>query len=280
MIDKNLFKYELAIVAILKNEAPYIKEWIDYHLLAGVDHFYLYDNDSEDNLKEVLQPYIDKKIVTYKFYPGKCNQLPSYNEAINDYKFDCQYLAFIDGDEFIFPKQNQSIVEVINECLSQNENAKGLAINWQIFGSPNQDKADYSRGVIERFKYRASSDEGKGQNNNNSHIKTIANPRYVNLYFENPHTCRYFNGKYAISSDGEIVPNAFNPSIATDKIVINHYAKKSREEFEKKVQRGNADRPDNVYTMKNFDKFNSLCTVYDDSIEKYIANRNLVGGGK
>ncbi|MBR0260666.1 MAG: glycosyltransferase family 2 protein [Selenomonadaceae bacterium] len=48
-VDKNLFLYDLAIVAILKNEGRYLKEWLDYHLSAGVDHFYLYDNDSTDN---------------------------------------------------------------------------------------------------------------------------------------------------------------------------------------------------------------------------------------
>ena len=71
MVDKNLFVYDLAVVAILKNEAPYVKEWLDYHLLAGADHFFLYDNESPDNLKEVLQPYIDAGIVTYTFYPGQ-----------------------------------------------------------------------------------------------------------------------------------------------------------------------------------------------------------------
>ena len=41
MLDKNLFLYDLAVVAIFKDEARYLKEWLDYHLLAGVEHFYL-----------------------------------------------------------------------------------------------------------------------------------------------------------------------------------------------------------------------------------------------
>ena len=36
-VDKNLFLHDLAIVAIMKCEGPYLKEWLDYHLLAGVD---------------------------------------------------------------------------------------------------------------------------------------------------------------------------------------------------------------------------------------------------
>lgn len=81
--ESALFKYELAIVAILKNEGPYVKEWIEYHLIAGVDHFYLYDNGSLDNLKQEMQPYIDADVVTYTFMPGKCAQMLAYNDAVD-----------------------------------------------------------------------------------------------------------------------------------------------------------------------------------------------------
>ena len=103
-VDKNLFLYDLAVVAIMKNEGPYIKEWLNYHLLAGVNHFFIYDNESEDNLKEILQPYIDAGLVTYIFYPGEMIQTPAYNDAVNDFRFFCRYMAFIDADEFILPK--------------------------------------------------------------------------------------------------------------------------------------------------------------------------------
>ena len=53
MVEKNLFLHELAIVAIVKDEAHYLKEWLDYHLAAGVDHFFIYDNDSKDDTREV-----------------------------------------------------------------------------------------------------------------------------------------------------------------------------------------------------------------------------------
>ena len=38
-VDKNLFLYNLSVVSIMKNEGPYAKEWIDFNLLAGVEHF-------------------------------------------------------------------------------------------------------------------------------------------------------------------------------------------------------------------------------------------------
>lgn len=104
MVDQNLFLHDLAVVAIMKNEGPYLKEWLDYHLLAGVDHFYIYDNDSPDNQREVAAPYDKAGLVDYISAPGKLMQFPVYNDAVKRFKFHCRYMSFIDGDEFIFPK--------------------------------------------------------------------------------------------------------------------------------------------------------------------------------
>lgn len=106
MVDKDLFLHDLAVVAILKNEGPYLKEWLDYHLLAGVDHFYIYDNDSTDNQAEVAKPYVEAGLVDYIPFPGQAMQFAAYNDAVKKFKFQSRYMAFIDGDEFIFPKLN------------------------------------------------------------------------------------------------------------------------------------------------------------------------------
>ena len=37
-------KYTVAVCAIFKNESVFLKEWLEYHLLIGVEHFYLYNN--------------------------------------------------------------------------------------------------------------------------------------------------------------------------------------------------------------------------------------------
>ncbi len=97
-------KIDLAIVTIMKNEAPYVKEWLDYHILVGVHKFYIYDNDSTDNLKEVLAPYIKSGIVEYTFFTGAEQQLPAYNDCFEKHKDDVEWLAVIDADEFIARK--------------------------------------------------------------------------------------------------------------------------------------------------------------------------------
>ena len=95
MVDRNLFLYDLAIVAIFKDEGKYLREWLDYHLLAGVEHFYLYNNDSSDDYKEILAPYVEANLVTLTDFPGKAMQYPAYEDAINKYRFESRYLVLL-----------------------------------------------------------------------------------------------------------------------------------------------------------------------------------------
>lgn len=279
MVDKNLFLYDLAVVAILKEEAPYLKEWLDYHLAAGVDHFYLYDNESPDNQAEIAKPYIEAGLVDYFRLPGKRMQGVAYNDAFKRFKFQTRYMAFIDLDEFIYPKNNRSIVEVVDETLSRDPKAKGLVINWHIFGSNGQETADYSKGVLERFTRRAPTDWmplGKRtlQNTGNAHVKTIADPRAM-LYSRTPHIMNYFYGRYSVNELGEIVTGSSSKAVTTNTIVINHYHCKSWEEYSSKAQRGTGTTRmggQKKYSRERFDE-NDCNDEFDDGILKYYAAR-------
>ena len=94
------FMYQLSIVTTVKNEAPYLREWLRYHISVGVQHFYLYDNDSQDNLDEVLKDFSD--YVTLTKIHGRVRQFDAYNDAINRFRYETKYMAVIDADEFIF----------------------------------------------------------------------------------------------------------------------------------------------------------------------------------
>ena len=64
--EKPLFKmkkkYNLSVCAIFKSEISHLKEWIEYHQLVGVDHFYLYNNGKDSLVREILKPFIKKGI--------------------------------------------------------------------------------------------------------------------------------------------------------------------------------------------------------------------------
>ena len=236
MVDKNLFLYDLAVVAIFKDEARYLKEWLDYHLLAGVDHFYLYNNNSSDNYEEILAPYVEANLVTLINCPGKVMQMTAYNNALNRFRFFCRYIAFIDLDEFILPRTNKSIVEVVDEILLRDDNAAGLAINWQIFGSNNFQTADYSKGVLERFTRRAPRDwaqllifdDGTFILLGNMTVKLIVNPR-VTKVLPTSHIANYICDRYTVNENGNTIETCLNREISCEKILINHYYIKSYE---------------------------------------------------
>jgi hypothetical protein len=60
-------KYEIAVCAVFANEGRYLKEWLEFHLLMGVQHFYLYAGESTpgDPWKAVLKPYEDEELVSF-----------------------------------------------------------------------------------------------------------------------------------------------------------------------------------------------------------------------
>ncbi|MDR0319707.1 MAG: glycosyltransferase family 92 protein [Rickettsiales bacterium] len=97
------FPHKLSILAIAKNEGPYFREWIEFHKMMGVEKFYIYDNESTDDTKEILAPYIKSGLVEYTWWPGIKQQTKAYKDAIAKYKFDTQWLAIIDLDEFLVP---------------------------------------------------------------------------------------------------------------------------------------------------------------------------------
>ena len=51
------FNNYFSICMNFKDEAIYLKDWVEYHLSIGVDHFYLYNNESSDNFLEILKTH-------------------------------------------------------------------------------------------------------------------------------------------------------------------------------------------------------------------------------
>ena len=212
--------------------------------------------------------------MTSKHFTGGSAQFAAYDDAVLNYRFDCRYMAFIDLDEFIYPKSARSVVEVIDEILSGTA-ASGVAINWQLFGSNGEERANYRRGVLERFTRRAPVDWVIPNKENhlpggNAHTKTIANPRKIN-FWGHPHLPYYFEGFCAVNENGLNLSEFFNDPVTVEKIALNHYYCKSFEEFNIKQNRGRADI-NRRYTDDWFDMYDRN-EVFDDGILKYRAAR-------
>ena len=266
-MENTEFKNILSLAAIAKNEALYITEWIEFHRIVGVTHFYIYDNNSTDNLHEKLLPYIEQGIVTYNFWdkPWKEHshsaQLDAYNHCLANYKNDSKYIGFLDIDEFLMPVKEENLVDVIDNIFNSYEYVGALAVNWRVYGSSyNSTRVDGL--VIENYKLRAED-----RWSDNVFIKSICNPR-VSLSFEKYSHCAKFVPPYhCINENGILVPRLTCSAYTCNKIRINHYLYKSKEEF---ILRKSLKIPSLKEREKLFSRDSNCNKIYDPIVDKYI----------
>lgn len=129
----------LSVMAIFRDEAPYLEEWIEYHKLVGVEHFYLYNHESKDQYREILAPYIQAGEVTLTDWSGngevhgqfRAAQLGAIDHAIKRSGGTTFWLAIIDLDEFLVPTDEEWLPEI----LQRYEKYGALMIHWRIFGT-------------------------------------------------------------------------------------------------------------------------------------------------
>ncbi|MCH5246746.1 MAG: glycosyltransferase family 92 protein [Muribaculaceae bacterium] len=249
--NKTTPQHYLSVCAIAKNEGPYFKEWIEWHKKMGVEKFYIYDNESTDNTKDVLQPYIDSGLVDYVYWPGSRQQLAVYDDCFNRHRFETRWLAVIDLDEFIVPVRDKSIPDF----LKGMEKFSSVEINWLCYGSSGA-KTNTGEPLMRRFKRHSISDTRV-----NRHVKSIVNPRCVSSMI-GAHEAARISGKSA-DSHGKILRKGFRDRIPQhDVIKINHYAVKSYEEFLSKHSKGSV-RTGNERGMSYFDRFD-LNDIYEE----------------
>ncbi|MCB1212864.1 MAG: glycosyltransferase family 92 protein [Chlamydiia bacterium] len=147
-------RYYLAATAVFQNEAPYLREWLEYHRLVGVEHFYLYNNLSTDDYMSVLQSYIDEGFVDIVNWPvGSADfaiygpiQLDIYRDALR--RADCHWLVVLDSDEYFVPNQHDSLPELLHAFDNQPD-IGGVILPWIFFGTSNVAKIPEDQLMIE-----------------------------------------------------------------------------------------------------------------------------------
>ena len=140
-------KYKYSICAIFKNEAPFLKEWIEYHFMIGFEHIYMYNNMSSDDYLDILSPYIENEDITLVDWDYNYAQIAAYKNFYDTYRNETQWVSFLDIDEFFCPKCKNSI----GEWLKEYEGYPVILLYWQMFGTSGLLKHDYNRLVIEQY---------------------------------------------------------------------------------------------------------------------------------
>jgi Glycosyltransferase family 92 len=127
----------VCLAAILKDEDPFVEEWIAHHRLLGVDHFYLYDNDPRQPLSDLLASH--RGYVTIRpwlvehddaRYPGRTKQIKAYQHCLDHDAAKYDWVTFIDGDEFIILDEDANLKAFLADFREYDL----IALNWHVFG--------------------------------------------------------------------------------------------------------------------------------------------------
>ncbi len=222
----------LAICCIARDETPFLREWLTYHALLGVEHFYVYDNMSGTPIRETLGDFADKGMVTVRRIAGKAMQSAAYQNCLDDFGPGCHWMGFIDLDEFICPLQDRDL----RVLLTEFEGYAGLAIPWTMFSSGGHLRRPEGP-VIGNYTQRLPLEHTPDA----VHVKSIIRPSRT-LAPLNPHIFRHAPGEFCVNEDHYPVPPGAPFTFSRrEKVCLNHYFYRSQQDYEQKLARGRAD---------------------------------------
>lgn len=139
------------IVGCMKNEGPYILEWIAYHKAIGVDHFLIYTNDCSDGTDQILTRLMELGHVTHVLnneWKGKSPQQAALNKAMKlDVVKQAEWLIHIGIDEYINVRIGNGTMADLYAGMGD---ATNLAMTWRLFGNAGQEEIGEAT-VIDRF---------------------------------------------------------------------------------------------------------------------------------
>lgn len=266
---KKKFKYEVSVCMIFKNEAKVLKEWIEYHHLIGVDHFYLYNNFSDDNYLSVLQPYVEQGVVTLIEWPMKYGQMPAYYDCYEKTKDETHWLGYIDADEFVNLQEGNNI----KDFLKKYQAYPVLYLYWRMFGTSGllNEPEDYL--ITEEFTASWPWLCNIG--------KSFINNSYKNIKVGMHQSIGYVAKFPIFSVDDKKFFKPFFTNIFSDicgytpKAYINHYWSRSYEFYQyKDFVRGDADSENNVKVRTSSGRFE--LHELNNSVRDYSIQRWLV----
>lgn len=217
------------IVAITKNEGPYIREWVSHYLSIGADHIAIYDNGSSDNSLEELRKFINHGYVTLLSFPKPNGQVEAYNHAISLFAPHFEWIGFFDADEFLVLKSHESLGTYLDAVPQDFDQIK---IPWRVYGFSGH--ARKPAGLV-TDNYVMAAPTGSAPVNCKSFVRSDAVRKFY-CHIGEVAAGRTCDNNFAGTDQlGTIVHPDFTSA------QVNHYYTKSEEEFLARVARGTAD---------------------------------------
>lgn len=238
------------IVACMKNEAPYILEWIAYHRAIGIDGFLIYTNDCSDGTTELLERLQEMGLIQHRRnddWKGKSPQQHALNRALKeDILRQAEWIVHIDVDEFINVRTGNG---TLDDFFAVVPDASNIAMTWRLFGH-NGVTGIADDFVIAQFdtcapKYCPKPHTAWGFKTMFRNIGAYGKlschrPNKLDVAWQN--RVKWVNGS-GQDMTAEVCQNGWRnsrKSIGYDLLQLNHYALRSADSFLVKRQRGRA----------------------------------------
>lgn len=205
-IPKELNDYipkNLVACTMFKNCSEFLEQWILYHKSIGVEHFYLYDNDSSDyeQVERICKRYSDCCTLIQWHFPYRTKnsslsgQTTSQNTTLYKYSKH-KWIIFTDLDEYIFSKES-SLTDVLSQYEKKRSQISSLVMPCMWFGCSHNVEYD-STNFLQKLVYRKKDANGTKPG---SGPKSIVIPENVKVY--SIHRC--IKGLKEISLDPSIL---------------------------------------------------------------------------
>jgi SAM-dependent methyltransferase len=232
---------KFGVVAITRNEAPYLLEWIAHYRALGFGQITIYDNCSNDASAEILAPLAKAGIINARFWtdrPAKQNK--AYNQAVRRLRPYVEWCLFADLDEFLVLEEGRTL----EDLLPQDTDVAAVAILTRWYGSAGIRNREVGL-TIERFT--------KTSPRNTRVVKSLVRLRDVR--WMDVHLPSSIDGRVADLQGRTVekLPASSLPWLPDGPARINHYYNRSWEEFECKRARGYAPSADRPYSVNSFD---------------------------
>jgi hypothetical protein len=250
-------KTYLAACMTYRDHSFYLREWIEFHRLVGIEKFFLYDNGSSDDHLAVLAPYVEEGSVVVHDWPGTARQLAAFDHCLETHREEARWIAFLDVDEFLFSPEGRPVPEILREF----EQWPGVGVNLVLFGTSGHVSRPDGL-VIENYLTRGG---GKGA----KWIKSIVDPRRA-LHCAGGHHFVYESGQ-AVDVCKRPIEDWCTESYLDSPLRINHYFTKSLEELKEKIATPRADTGE-LRAPIDFDKLPRAEARYvrDETILMYL----------
>ncbi|WP_420421963.1 glycosyltransferase family 92 protein [Simkania sp.] len=247
-------EWELVVCTVFKNESEYLEEWLNHNLDLGVEHFFLFDDESSDDFLAVLEPYLADGLITLAplsmdnpgNHPGCYSgyQLFKINEVMQNCGDRIKWLAAIDIDEYIVPNKHSSLIGYLRDIEKEVPNVGFVSIPWFNFGTSYIEKVPY------------------GQMTNFLTLREAGGGAQTKIIYYVGRTHRSYSHHAASALPGFVPVDARFP----EEIQLNHYSLRDMN-FVRTV-RGPLRNWDNRYppTQEMLGIWND---VYDDAISRF-----------